>query len=225
MRYPRFQTLGGCCRWLSERSWGLQCESSHLSGHFLSGQFSSDHYPLALAAPRSSGGRRAASGIARPHEDMDSRCTAPWSRRRWDLRRAYANRDRTRGIAAISVLIHPDQPVPVFFARTHVKIGELAGIAGQRITDYNSQIALAPGTQHKKLRGLLICGHKSIRVLPSAPVDPVMEVRLEANDQRARSAPKRWPDPPHCRTPQRTPGIPSSRRNSGQDNRHRAVRA
>ena len=70
------------------------------------------------------------------------------SRRRRNLRRANANRDRARRVAAISVLVDGDQAVPVSFAGAHVKIGELARIAGERIADYNSKIGLAPGTQH-----------------------------------------------------------------------------
>src|ERR1035437_548841 len=77
------------------------------------------------------------------------------SRRRRNLGRANANRNRGRRVAAISVLVDGDQAVPVSFAGVHVKIGELAGIAGERIADYNSKIGLAPRAQNQELRCLL----------------------------------------------------------------------
>ena len=97
--------------------------------------------------------------------------------RRGHLRRADADRDGGRGVAAVAVLVDRDQAVPVAFARAGVEVGELARGGRERIADDDPEVAVAAGAQDRNCAVFSAgsAGTKLSWALPSAPLALVIE--------------------------------------------------
>jgi hypothetical protein len=65
------------------------------------------------------------------------------------------NRDRLGRVAAVSVLIDCDKPIPVILPGANVEVGKLARIAGQRISNDHAKIFGACGTHDEELHRFL----------------------------------------------------------------------